>query len=210
MIKFCLRIAAMVALWCSCTSFSYAADIQAGQQRSQSCAGCHGAQGIAPSANFPSLAGQSVKYLTKQLHDFKQGNTGRSAAMMTAFAQQLSAEDINNLAAYYASLTPAPSKAPLPDDTGKRLYLGGDMARDIPACSACHGVNGKGMAAAGFPALAGQHALYTEQQLQLFKQQQRSNDINHMMTDISRKLNTQEIQALAAFIATLPQPNSRD
>ncbi|MCH1925900.1 cytochrome c4 [Shewanella sp. C32] len=205
-----MRVVALVSLWCGLTQYSLATpnDIQAGQQKSASCAGCHGAQGIAPSANFPNLAGQSAKYLTKQLHDFKQAGQGRDDPMMSSFSAPLSATDIAQLAAYYASLPPSKPSAPLEDDTGKRLYLGGDMARDIAACSACHGVNGQGLAAAGFPALAGQHALYTEQQLTKFKQGQRHNDINNMMTDISRKLTPAEITALAAYIATLAPPKA--
>lgn len=205
-----MRLVTLVSLWYGLIPNTYAntADIQAGERKSAICAGCHGSRGIAPSANFPHLAGQSTNYLIKQLQNYQQANSGRQDPMMTGFAVQLSEQDIQQLAAYYAAQPPRHPVSAVESDIGKRLYLGGDMARDIAACSACHGVHGQGLTAAGFPALSGQHALYTEQQLNKFKQGQRHNDPNNMMTDISRKLNAEEIAALAAYIATLTPPKA--
>lgn len=69
------------------------------------CASCHGNGGISGSPSIPSLAGQQQGYLMSALNDYKHHQRlGASADMMTAIAAQLSAADIQALAAYYASL----------------------------------------------------------------------------------------------------------
>ncbi|QSX33639.1 cytochrome c4 [Shewanella avicenniae] len=205
MIKFCLT-RALPLLWLSFSAYatnSLESDIAKGKQKAAICAGCHGERGISPIAQYPNLAGQSSRYLSKQLQDFQQGAAGRSDPMMDAFAAQLSADDIQHLALYYASLPNKAAATDSSDSAGRALYIGGDMSRDIAACSACHGVNAQGLAAAGFPALAGQNEAYIKAQLEKFKTAERHNDLNGMMVDISRKLNDKEITALAAFLAGL-------
>lgn len=85
------------------SSFSYAAgDAAAGKAKSATCAACHGAEGISPSPMWPNLAGQKEAYLVKQIKAFKDGT--RKDPMMSPMAAPLSAEDIDNLAAYFSSL----------------------------------------------------------------------------------------------------------
>jgi cytochrome c553 len=79
-----------------------AADVAAGQSRAAACAGCHGSSGIAGNPMWPNLAGQNAQYFIKQMQDFRDGR--RSDPMMASFAAGVSDEDIENLAAYYASL----------------------------------------------------------------------------------------------------------
>lgn len=81
-----------------------AGDISMGKEKSVTCAGCHGANGIGLSEEFPNLAGQKEAYLVKQLNAFKTG--GRQEPTMKAMAASLTESDIQNLAAYYASLSP--------------------------------------------------------------------------------------------------------
>jgi nitrite reductase (NO-forming)/hydroxylamine reductase len=81
---------------------SWAADPQAGQQRASTCFACHGENGISLNPNYPSLAGQSAEYLVKQLNAFRSGT--RSDPVMGPMAQSLSDADVDNVAAYYASL----------------------------------------------------------------------------------------------------------
>ncbi|HTI00735.1 MAG TPA: c-type cytochrome [Acidisoma sp.] len=69
------------------------------------CASCHGNGGISGSPTIPSLAGQKQGYLEAALADYKNHKRlGSSADMMTGIAAQLSAADMQALAAYYASL----------------------------------------------------------------------------------------------------------
>ena len=79
-----------------------AGDAAAGKAKSASCMGCHGAKGISIAPMFPNLAGQKAAYTAKQLKAFKDGS--RKDGTMNAMAKPLSAADIDNIAAYYASL----------------------------------------------------------------------------------------------------------
>ena len=63
------------------------------------CFSCHGTRGRASVGEFPTLAGQSAKYLAKQLRDFKTGV--RHDAVMSAIASQLSEHEINAIAQFY-------------------------------------------------------------------------------------------------------------
>ena len=86
---------------------------------------------------------------------------------------------------------------------GETLYKGGDMARGITSCVACHGPDAKGMEAAGFPALAGQHANYIKIQLTKFRDTNRHNDLNGMMQDVAKKLSDADIEALSKYISSI-------
>ncbi len=80
-----------------------AGDAAAGKAKAAACAGCHGANGVSAVPNYPNLAGQKEAYLVKQLKDFKSG--ARKDPTMSAMAAPLSDADIENLAAYYSSLS---------------------------------------------------------------------------------------------------------
>ena len=86
-----------------------AADLEAGKAKVATvCAACHGANGVSVSDAIPNLAAQRAGYLKAQLKAFKDGTRKPQAAtsptaIMNAIAAQLSAEDIANVAAYFAS-----------------------------------------------------------------------------------------------------------
>lgn len=77
------------------------ADLQAGRQKAQMCATCHGALGVATMANTPHLAGQPEVYLSEQLKNFRSGL--RTHEMMSLIAKPLSDDDIQSLALWYSS-----------------------------------------------------------------------------------------------------------
>ena len=79
-----------------------AGDIAAGKAKAAMCASCHGADGISMSPLWPNLAGQKDQYLIKQIKAFRDGT--RQDAMMAPMVAALSDADIENLAAFYASL----------------------------------------------------------------------------------------------------------
>lgn len=82
-----------------------AGDAAAGKAKTAVCASCHGADGIALMPAYPNLAGQNEEYLVSALMSYRsKERQGGNAALMHAMAANLSDEDINNLAAYYASL----------------------------------------------------------------------------------------------------------
>ena len=78
-----------------------AGDIDAGKAKSAPCVACHGADGNSPSPTFPILAGQYQDYLIRAMADYKTGK--RKNAIMAGFAATLSAQDREDLAAYFAS-----------------------------------------------------------------------------------------------------------
>jgi cytochrome c553 len=72
---------------------------------SEVCVACHGTNGVGITADYPTLAGQHQDYLERALTDYKKG--GRKNLVMAGMAGQLTAEDIEQLAAYYAGQKPA-------------------------------------------------------------------------------------------------------
>jgi cytochrome c553 len=97
------RVLALMAALALCAATSaMAADIAAGKAKAtEVCAACHGADGNSTSADFPKLGGQHADFLAKALRDYKSGQ--RKNAIMAGFAQALSKQDIENLAAYYSA-----------------------------------------------------------------------------------------------------------
>src|SRR6516165_5768855 len=79
-------------------------DAAAGKSAAAVCLGCHVAQGASANSAWPSLAGQDAKYLADATEAYKDGS--RSDETMKAIVVSLDRQTINNIAAYYASLTP--------------------------------------------------------------------------------------------------------
>ena len=83
------------------------ADVEAGKQKATGvCASCHGPLGISASDGFPNLAGQKAAYLQSALKSYQDGS--RKAPIMNNMATNLTSQDIENLAAYFSGLKPAP------------------------------------------------------------------------------------------------------
>jgi cytochrome c553 len=173
----------------------------------QICASCHAADGNSTLSVNPVLAGQHADYILKQLMNFRSLDgkpAERSNAVMAGMVASLSAGDMRNLAAYFESQKRKPRVARDPElaRLGQAIYRGGILARNVAACTACHGPNGTGMPAQ-FPRLAGQFPEYTTAQLRAFRSGERANDPNRMMRAVAEKLSDREIAALADYIAGL-------
>ena len=90
-------------------TLAQAADVAAGQAKvKQVCAACHGIDGNSTVADYPKLGGQYPDYLAKALRDYKSG--ARKNPIMAGFAGTLSEQDIENVAAYFASQPPVLAK----------------------------------------------------------------------------------------------------
>jgi cytochrome c553 len=76
----------------------------------ETCLACHGTNGVGITADYPTIAGQHRDYIERALHDYKKG--GRKNAIMAGMAATLTATDIEQLAAYYSSQTPALAVVP--------------------------------------------------------------------------------------------------
>lgn len=201
-------------------------DIDAGKTKSAVCAACHGPEGKGINPEWPRLAGQGEKYLLKQLQQFKSGE--RKDMVMAPQASVLSEQDMADLVAYFASMKPQYDTAGTASDEavteeliahGEKLYRGGDIARGITACTACHGPAGRGIEPSAYPALSGQYAKYVAKQLGSFRlganiHEQasttkvdtlvyRENDNSRMMRDNAVKLTDKDIESLANYIQGL-------
>ncbi len=192
--------ALMVAAAFLLPTLAAAADIEAGKAKSAVCAACHGADGNSNNPIWPSLAGQHAAYTYKQLTDFKAGR--RVNASMTGMVAILNDEDMKNLAAYYESLEPKPVEfnAELIEQ-GENIYRGGITEAGVAACIGCHSPNGNGNGPAGWPSLTNQHPQYIVAQLQAWKAGERANDPGRMMGNLVKRMSTQEMEAVAAYIA---------
>lgn len=178
-----------------------AGDAAAGKAKSATCQTCHGADGNSINPEWPSLAGQVPEYIVKQLQDFKSG--ARQNAIMAGLVAPLSQQDMEDVAAYYASQT---LKVNPPADMdraqkGQRLYRGGNRKMLVSACMSCHGPSGHGIPPR-FPRVSGQHAAYSESQLLAFKAGERSND-SEVMTRIAFRMSESEIKAVAQYMSGL-------
>lgn len=197
------RILAIAVLCLAIAGTANAAgDAAAGKEIAATCAGCHGADGKAIAPDYPNLAGQHASYTAKQLTAFRDGE--RVAALMSPMAAALTDQNILDLAAYYAEMTPILGAA---DEEnlilGQNIYRGGVTSANIAACIGCHGPSGKGNPAAIYPLLSGQNKAYLAAQLKLFRSGERNNDPNEMMRALAHRLSDAEIDALANYASAL-------
>jgi len=139
-------------------------DAAAGSAKAAVCTACHGLNGNSVSPEWPVIAGQNAVYARDQITRIKTGM--RTAPLMMPIVETLTDQDVADLAAFFATQTPTGNEAdPSYWKAGRDLYRGGDAARGIPACMSCHGPVGRGIPAAGYPALQAQYAVYTMKQL---------------------------------------------
>jgi len=192
---------ACIGMLLACSAAPMAAlagDAAAGAQKAAVCGACHGVTGASVNPEWPNLAGQHETYIADQLALFKAGT--RSDVLMSPNAAALSDADMQDLGAHFARQTPAGLEAdPSNWQAGEKLYRGGDAARGIPACIACHGPEGKGNGPARYPALRAQHAVYTYDQLKAYAEGRRAGNGSDIMKIVAGKLTDAEMRALASY-----------
>lgn len=175
---------------------------EAGQTKTATCVACHGLDGNSVNPEWPTIAGQHEQYTLKQLKAFKTGV--RQNVLMSPMATPLSEQDMEDLAAYYATQTAKGLEADRSKvQLGQQVYRGGGKEAGIPACIACHGPDGKGNPAASYPSIRGQHATQVALQLRAYKKHERTTDQNEMMRDIAVTLSDEQIDAVAAYVQGL-------
>jgi cytochrome c553 len=180
----------------ACGSFAHAADIAAGKQKAELCVGCHGDNGISQTENIPSLAGQPDQFIQWQLVYFRAGT--RKNEQMQPIVEQISNDDIRNLGAYFASLTPP--KATQPDDNPD-LSKKGAQAAAGRRCASCHTDTFAGTKAVA--RIAGQREEYLVKALHDYKAGARSGGGQAAMADVAYPLSEEEIEALTHYLAHL-------
>lgn len=198
-------------------------DPEAGAGLAATCAACHGMDGKSTVRDiYPSMGGQSERYMAHQLALFKTGE--RVSPIMAPFAQMLDGQQMRDVGAYYAT---QPTDTGLADDTvvesgpyeglkfyeiGQQLYHGGDPERGIPACMACHGPTGAGNPGPAYPQVSGQPSWYAAQRLEAYRAGttlERDPSLFDIMAQVTADLTNEEIQALASYMEGLhPRPDA--
>jgi cytochrome c553 len=156
-----------------------------GKALAEACGGCHGADGNSTTPGTPSLAGQQPRYLVVATQEYLHGE--RSKAPMHGKLSALSRTDLENIAFYYASQTPAQRPAP----------AAGDPAAGEPlsaVCGGCHGSHGVSTDSAT-PTLAGQDPQYLKNAIAAYRTTRK----REKMRDYVNTLSDKEIENIAAF-----------
>lgn len=187
-------LAAMAAMMV-CATPLHAADIAAGKAKAELCIACHGEDGISQTENIPSLAAQPDLFIQWQLVFFRAGT--RKNEQMQPIVELLSNEDIRNLGAYFASLSPPKAK---PDDDPD-LSKKGAQAAAGRRCASCHSDSYAGTKAVA--RVAGQREEYLLKALHDYKSGVRSGGGMAAMADVAYPLSEEEITALAHYLAHL-------
>jgi cytochrome c553 len=198
-----LALAGMLAL-VGLPAFA-AGDAAAGQAKAAICAACHGADGNSVVPNWPKIAGQHEQYLARQVTLIKSG--ARVVPEMAGITPGLTDQDIADLAAWFATRQ---SGGGVADEAklalGERIYRAGNAESGVPACMACHGPAGEGNPLAVYPALAGQHAVYTASMLTRFRAGENWGEgdaASQVMNGVAAELSDEEIAAVASYIQGL-------
>lgn len=179
-----------------------AGNVETGATKAVVCQACHGANGNSNNPQWPSLAGLGADYITEQLQNFKDGK--RNNPIMIPNAASLSPADMADLGAYFDSLVNTGLEAdPSYWQAGEKLYRGGDKARGIPACMACHGPTGRGNEPAKFPALRGQQSEYIVKQLNDYASGARPPGPGGIMPIIAKRLSPEDMRNLSSYVQGL-------
>jgi len=96
---------ALAALFASAGSALAAGDVEAGKVKAYTCKGCHGIAGynnVYPTYKVPRVGGQHFDYLVLALKEYRTGE--RKHPTMSLQASSLSDQDIEDIAAYFASI----------------------------------------------------------------------------------------------------------
>jgi len=163
-------------------------------EKVQACAACHGAGGNSATPEVPILAGQTARYVYLQLRDFKEGR--RKNELMSPMAKDLTKEEMLALGYYFAA-----QKRTVANERGDETKVAaGNKIAEAALCTMCHlgGLAGQNEV----PRVGGQHYTYVKKQLMAFKYKERTNDAGNMQA-VVRTLPDEELEALAAYIATL-------
>lgn len=179
-------------------------------QRTQACTACHGEQGRAtPDGYFPRIAGKPAGYLHQQLLHFRDGR--RHNGHMVTMVEHLSDAYLRDIAQHYAARDlpyPPPQTRDAPAavlQRGEALVRRGDPARQLPACTQCHGDAMTGVQPA-MPGLLGLPRDYLIGQLGAWQTGQRRAAAPDCMAQVARALSAQDISAVATWLSSQPLP----
>lgn len=185
-------------------------------QRVKACTICHDNEDkIERHAYYPRIAGKPQDYLFNQLRHFRDGR--RHYQPMAILLENMSDKYMLEIAGYFSTLPlsfPPPEQVSIqPDEIklAKQLIHSGYPARDIPACSACHGDTLMGIAPS-IPGLLGLSRAYITAQFGSWRNGgSMRGQVSTCMSEIAKKLTDDEVNAVTKWLAAQPvstQPGS--
>jgi cytochrome c553 len=151
--------------------------LEMGKKLAGGCVKCHGEEGNSKTPGVPSLAGQQPHYLVTAIREYHQGE--RKTAAMKSVLRDMSRQEVESLAMYFASRTPAPRPAP----------PFGDPAVGEPLtamCGGCHGPRGVS-ADASTPTLAGQDPQYLVKSIKAYRTSRQHWGMQRYVANLSDK-----------------------
>lgn len=167
--------------------------IKTGQQVAAFCAHCHGAGGNSVNPAIPNLAGQNPEYLIEQLRLFADGQ--RRNEFMEGMIRALKPDEKVGMVLFYAGekvVTQAPGNPAL-------MARGREYYKQV--CANCHGQDGHG--SAQFARIAGQQPDYLRTTLRHYRDGEKSRS-SSLMRSYTQKMTDTDIDAVVAFVASLP------
>jgi len=171
----------------SAKDIKHSSPYEQGKVLAAGCAKCHGEDGNSKTAGVPSLAGQQPHYLVAAIQEYHRGD--RKAAIMKSMLRNSDTLEIENLALYFASQTPAQRAAP----------SHGDAAAGEPMtamCGGCHGAGGVSDDAAT-PSLASQDPEYLMNAIKAYRKTRQNWGMQRYVAGLSDK----DIENIAAYYA---------
>ncbi|MFB9992438.1 c-type cytochrome [Deinococcus oregonensis] len=182
-----------------------APDAARGAQLGASCAGCHGAGGISKDEAVPSLAGQVSSYTRQQLTAYKAKLLPNET--MQNVAARLTDQDMADIAAHFSALVPGPAWKGADAAVraqGAALYAKGDPARNLIACTVCHGAGGRGSDSLILPSIANLSPAYAEGKLAEYRETvPYAHPSPQAMHAAAQGLTDEELTALAGYLSSL-------
>lgn len=184
-------------------------------QRLVACASCHArvdARGNPVDNGFyPRIGGKPAGYLYHQLLNFRDGR--RQYPLMTYLVEHLPDAYLREIADHFAAQTPGRVPPPAASTSisahtlarGRQLVHEGDRARQIPACSACHGARLTGVQPA-IPGLLGLPRDYINAQLGAWRNGARRAHAPDCMAHIAARLSQDDVAAVSGYLAAQPLP----
>ena len=191
-LRFCIPAFAILAAVLSVSATPSSA--QSIEEKTQVCAGCHGADGKPVDKTIPTIWGQQAGYIYIELRDFKRGD--RKSDIMQPIASSLERQDMLDIADYF-------SKKPWPDlgqpRAPKDVSTRAVNANQSIGCTGCHLDHFQGDGTV--PRLAGMGRDYLAKQMADFRSHARGN--NPGMSDLMNATPPDDLTALAEYLAGL-------
>ena len=166
---------------------SHISPYERGKARAVACAKCHGVDGNSTAPGIPGLAGQQVRYLIVALQEYVRGE--RKSSPMHAVMRTLSPVDMEAVAIFFASHSPAERPAPPTGDPA----AGGPLSAVCSGCHGLHGVSSDSMT----PNVAGQDFEYLVEAIKAYRTTRKREKMRLYITGLEEK----DIRNIAAYYA---------